>query len=107
MAAASLDTQIEVTTGIASGKPRITGQSDHGSRHRHLARAARPIGGRDSAEYGLTLADVYPALAYYFDHRAEIDLSIAEGEAFAKDLRARTPSKLAARVNQQTPGTSD
>jgi hypothetical protein len=47
-----------------------------------------------ATEYDLKLADVYAALAYYFDHREEIDNSIQEGEAFAEALREQTPSKL-------------
>lgn len=33
-----------------------------------------------AAEYDLTLGDVYAALAYYFDHREEINRSIDEGQ---------------------------
>ena len=47
-----------------------------------------------ATKYNLSLADVYAALAYYFDHREEIDTSIREGKAFAEALRERTPSKL-------------
>ena len=46
------------------------------------------------AEYDLTLAEVYTALAYYFDHREEIDQSIKEDGAFATALRNQTPSIL-------------
>ncbi len=35
---------------------------------------------------GLTLAQVYSALAYYEDHKEEIDDAIREGEAFAETL---------------------
>jgi hypothetical protein len=47
-----------------------------------------------AAEYDLTLGDVHAALAYYFDHRAEVDRSIEEGRAFAEALRQKTPSKV-------------
>ncbi len=47
-----------------------------------------------AAEYDLTQAGVYAALAYYFDHRAEIERSLKEGAAFVKALRRRTPSKV-------------
>ena len=46
------------------------------------------------AEYDLTLADVHAALAYYFDHRDEIDQSIEEREAVVDALRGRAPSML-------------
>ena len=47
-----------------------------------------------AAEYGLTLSEVYAALAYYYDHRAEIDDSIRADQAFVEELRRVTPSKL-------------
>ena len=40
----------------------------------------------------LTLAQVHAALAYYYDHREEIDADIREGEEFADRLRAGAPS---------------
>lgn len=45
-----------------------------------------------ATEYGLTLADVYAALAYYYDHRTEIDDSTRVDDAFVAELRKRTPS---------------
>ena len=51
-----------------------------------------------ASEYDLSLADIHAALAYYFDHRAEIDRSIQEDEAFVRELRRRTPSKLRAKL---------
>ena len=50
------------------------------------------------AEYDLQLADVYAALAYYFDHRAEIDLGIAQSESFVRELRQGFPSVLAEKL---------
>jgi uncharacterized protein DUF433 len=47
-----------------------------------------------ATEYGLSLADVYAALAYYYDHREEIDASIRADEAFVAELRKRIPFKL-------------
>src|SRR5688500_12857500 len=41
---------------------------------------------------GITLADVYAALAYYHDHLQEIRQQIREDEAFAKELQAKSPS---------------
>ncbi len=52
-----------------------------------------------ASEYDLTLADVHAALAYYFDHRPEIDRSIEAGQAFAEALRKHTPSKVQQRDN--------
>ena len=54
-----------------------------------------------AAEYDLTLADVYAALAYYFDHREEIDRDIKEDEEFVEALRQQTPSILKQRLQEQ------
>lgn len=50
-------------------------------------------------DYGLALADVHAALAYYFDHRAEIDTDMADGQFFSESLRQATPSKLKHKLN--------
>lgn len=43
----------------------------------------------------LTLADVYAALAYYFDHRDEIEQQMKECEAFVDELRRKQgPTKF-------------
>ena len=47
-----------------------------------------------ATEYRLSLADVYATLAYYYDHREEIDRSIREDEEFIAELRRQTPSVL-------------
>ena len=39
----------------------------------------------------ISLADVHAALAYYFDHRAEIDRQIEEDDAFANEMEEATP----------------
>jgi uncharacterized protein (DUF433 family) len=47
----------------------------------------------------LTLAQIYSALAYYHDHKEEIDRAIEEGEREAEALRAELEdSQLAARL---------
>lgn len=97
---------IDVAAGIAGGKPRIAGHritvQDVAVWHERLGRSADEI----AAEHGLTLADVYAALSYYFDHRAEVDRSIAEDEDFAEALRRRTPSKVV-RTPPEGPGDGD
>ena len=90
----SLDRHIEITPGVAGGKPRIAGHritvANIAIWHEQLGKSADEI----AAEYDLDLAEIYAALAYYFDHREEIDQSIKDGEAFAEELRRRTPSKV-------------
>ncbi len=42
----------------------------------------------------ITLADIHAALAYYFDHRAEIEADFKHDAEVAEKLRAQFPSKL-------------
>jgi uncharacterized protein (DUF433 family) len=97
------DEHIEITPGVAGGKPRIAGRritvQNVAVWHERMGKSADEI----ATEYDLTLADVYAALAYYFDHRAKIDESMREGEAFAKALRERTPSKLSRKLAAREP----
>lgn len=62
--------------------------------HERLGRSADEI----ATEHDVTLADVYAALAYYFDHRDDIDRRIADDQALAQSLRERTPSKVAEKL---------
>lgn len=90
----TLDQHIETTPGVAGGKPRIAGHritvQSIAIWHDRLGMDADEI----ASDHGLTLGDVHAALAYYFDHRAEIDQSITQSEEFIEALRLRVPSKL-------------
>ena len=94
MSSKTLDEHIELTPETAGGRPRIRGRRitvQHVAMwHERLGKTADDI----AAEYDLTLADVYAALAYYFDHREDIDRRIAEDTELVEALRERTPSKL-------------
>ena len=46
----------------------------------------------------ISMADIYAALAYYWDHRDEIERKIAEDDAFVKELRRNAPSLLEKRL---------
>ncbi len=43
---------------------------------------------------GISLADVYAALAYYFDNRQEIEEDFRNSDEWAKWLKATIPSKI-------------
>jgi len=92
MSSKALDGHIELTPDTAGGKPRIRGRritvQDIAIWHERLGKSADEI----AAGYDLTLGDVHAALAYYFDHREEIDARMTEDRAFIEVLRARTPS---------------
>ena len=95
MIAQVLDRHIEITPGVAGGKPRIAGHRITVQNiviwHERMGKSADEI----CVEYDLTLGDVYAALAYYFDHRDEIDQSLEESEAFIEELRRGKSSVLA------------
>jgi uncharacterized protein (DUF433 family) len=42
-----------------------------------------------AADYDLSLAQVYAALAYYYQHKAEIDASIEERRQLAAEMKAK------------------
>ena len=94
MAIDSLDKHIEITPEIAGGKPRIAGRritvQNIAVWHERIGMSADEI----ASEYDLTLADVFAALAYYFDNRPEIDEAIREDADFAESLRNHSESKL-------------
>ena len=99
MAIQTLDAHIEITPGIVRGKPRIAGHriavQDIAIWHEWLGRSADEI----AADHDLTLADVYTALAYYYDHREEIDAMIKESEALVDAFRQKIPSKVAMKLH--------
>lgn len=90
----SLDEHIEVTPGICGGKPRIAGHRITVRQivvwHERLGKSADEI----ATEYDLRLSDVYAALAYYFDHRAEIDQELEDSASWIAELKQNTPSLL-------------
>lgn len=86
---------IETTPGVCGGKPRIAGHRirvmDVVVWHEQLGLSPDEIVSRHP---DLTLADVHAALAYYFDHRGEIQEDIANERRFAEEMRRETPSLL-------------
>lgn len=100
MTTRTLDEHIEVTPSVAGGKPRIAGHritvQNIAIWHDRLGMSVDEI----ASEYDLTQADVYAALAYYFDHRSEIDRTIKEEEAFVSSLRQRVPSKVRRKLGE-------
>jgi uncharacterized protein (DUF433 family) len=87
----ALDRHVEMTQGVRGGKPRIAGTritvSDLAIMHVHLGQSAEDI----ARKYDLPLAAIYAGMAYYYDHRAAIDQSIADDEAFAEEFRRNNP----------------
>lgn len=87
------------TPDVFGGKPRIAG-------HRvrvldivvwHEKRGMSPDEILDLYP-GLTLADVYAALTYYFDHRSEIEAEMQQESNIVAETREHYPSKLRERL---------
>src|SRR4051794_3067577 len=89
----SLADRIVRTPGVRGAKPRIAG---HRITVADVAIWSERMGMSPDeivSEYPtITLSDVHAALAYYFDHRDEVDREIRDGEEFAEKLRAGAPS---------------
>jgi uncharacterized protein (DUF433 family) len=91
----SIARHIEKTPGVVGGKARIAG-------HRirvmdivvwHEKRAMSPD--EIVAMFpGITLADVYTALAYYFDNREEVEADFRKEAEVAEAMKTRFPSKI-------------
>ena len=90
----TLDQHIDVTAGVCGGKPRIAGHRITVRQivvwHERLGKSADEI----ATEYDLELSDVYAALAYYFDHREEIDKDLEDSASWIAELKQNTPSLL-------------
>ena len=91
----SLDQHISRTPGVCGGKPCITGTrirvQDIYVWHELRGQSVDEIVTKFPQ---LTHADVYAALAHFWDNRQAILDEIKEGDEFVEELKARTSSKL-------------
>lgn len=91
---AIIENHIDSDLGVRGGKPYIKGTrmtvADIVLMHFRLGQSLEEIAGK----YDLSLASVHAALAFYFDHRNEIDRSIDEDHAFAEAFRRNNVSPL-------------
>jgi len=101
---AILGKHIEVTPGVTGGKPRIAGRRITVENvvvwHERMGMSPDEI----AAEHDLSLADVYAALAYYHDHRVDVDREIEADEAFVAELKRKVPSALARKLRAGAEG---
>jgi uncharacterized protein (DUF433 family) len=92
---------IEKTPGVCGGQARIAG---HRIRVMDIViwhERCRWTPDEIVARYPqLTLAQVYAALSYYWDHVDEIRQAIAEEKALVDELRSQTPSKIVEKLNR-------
>lgn len=99
-----LTQHIEKTPDVCGGRARIAG---------HRIRVMDIVAWHEMRGYspdeivdmfpGVTLADVYAALAYYFDHREEIEAEFRAGDEWAQWVKSNIPSKVPAEF-RETPG---
>jgi len=91
---------IEIVHGASGPKPRISGHrirvQDVVIWHEKLGLSADEIVHHHPA---ITLADVHAALAYYWDHRDEIERAIAEEHALVEEFRRDHTSPLQEKLN--------
>ena len=94
--------RIVSTPGTCGGKPRIAA---HRITVKHIVICYQRNGQSPDeivSDYpSLTLSDVHAALAYYFDHRAEIDAEIAADDAHWAEVERQHAEPLAARLRQR------
>jgi uncharacterized protein (DUF433 family) len=99
MTVQTLDCYIEMTPGVLGGKPRIAGRRISVQNvviwHEWLGWSADEI----ANEFDLTLAEIYAALAYYYNNPEEIDQSINDSQAFVEAMKEKIPSKLSSPFN--------
>jgi uncharacterized protein (DUF433 family) len=98
----SIATHIETTPGVCGGKPRIAGHritvQNIAIWHERMGLSADEI----VADHpGISLADVYAALTYYWANREEIDRAISDDDAFVEKLRSQAgPSLLSQKLGK-------
>ncbi len=89
MATLRMDQYINISSGITGGKPCIAGHRITVQNiviwHERMGKSADEI----AAEYSLTLAEVYAALAYYFSNRSEIDQSIEDSDVYVESYKEK------------------
>jgi len=97
-----LDRHIEKQPEIRNGQPHLSGSritvADMVLMHLKLGQSLLEIAGK----YNLSLASVYAAMAYYYDHRTEIDRRIESDIAFAEAFRHSNPSPLQQKLRELT-----
>lgn len=89
-----LEQHIVATPTIRAGKPRLEGTritvADVVIWHFHLGYSPDEI----AVKWDLSLAAIYAALSYYYDHQGEIDKEIQTADAYHASKKVATPSML-------------
>jgi uncharacterized protein (DUF433 family) len=100
--------RIVSTPGTCGGKPRIEG---HRITVKHIVLDHQREGMSPdeivSAYPGLTLSDIYAALAYYHDHRADIDADIKADDDHWAEIQHQNPGRLIDTLRQRKVDAAD
>lgn len=95
-----LTQHIQITQNVRGGKPCISGTriavEDVAVLHLRVGQSVDEI----AATYDLPLAAVHAALAYYYDHRDEIEARMQADDAFVAEFRRQNPSLLQEKLRQ-------
>ncbi|MEX0783920.1 MAG: DUF433 domain-containing protein [Dehalococcoidia bacterium] len=90
--------QIVSTPDTLHGAPRIDGHriavADIAVRCVHQGRTVEDV----AEAYQISPSKVHAALAYYWDHREEIDAELEAEQGIAEEIRAREGSRLPSRL---------
>ncbi len=90
----NLDRHLESTPNVRRGRPCLAGTrisvGDIVIMHLRQGQTLELIAGK----YDVPLAGVFAAMAYYHDHKVDIDDDIRADEAYAESFRTTHPSLL-------------
>jgi uncharacterized protein (DUF433 family) len=93
-----LDQHIEANPDIRGGKPCIAGTRiavhDVVLTHLRLGQSLEQIAGH----YDVSLAALHAAMAYYYDHRAEMDRAMQDEDTALRAIRQQSPSLVQAKL---------
>jgi uncharacterized protein (DUF433 family) len=88
------DLHIEANPGTRGGKPCIVGTriavADVVLMHLRLGQSLEQIAGH----YDISLSALHAAMAFYYDHREEIDRAMQDEEDFFRAAKEASPSLL-------------
>ena len=97
---AILDRHIIINPNVCHGRPYIEGHrirvQDVVIWHERLGMSVDEI----CAVYDLSLAEVYAALAYYFDYKEVIDQAIETDQAYFEAFKQHNPSLLQEKLKE-------
>ncbi|MCX6049511.1 MAG: DUF433 domain-containing protein [Chloroflexi bacterium] len=100
MIASVLDRHILIDPNVCHGRPHIDGTrirvQDIAIWHERLGMSVDEI----SAAYDLSFAQIYAALAYYFEYKVSVDQAIDADRVYFEAFKENNPSRLQEKLRQ-------